>query len=179
MQGKFKASSSISVDNVSELSCWLKPVLLLHVLLPSSCRFKGTGNTQLLMEEFRMGWGQMVYKSWQGCWILAPSISVQEKLFCLRPASPVSMQGMDDACLLFLQIVSKSFRHFITGFLNLSCYISTCSANLETESMSDRSDESWLTPKNRLYFKGKNTTSLICFLQVFSILILNIFDKTE
>lgn len=129
------------------------------------------------MEEFRMGLGEMLYKSWQGCWMLAPSISPQTKLFCLRSASPVSMQGMDDAYLTFLQIASKGFRLFIMGFLNLSCYISTCSANLKTECTSDRSDESWLTSKGKLYLKGKNAASLICFLQVFSIFILNFVSK--
>lgn len=112
-----------------------------------------------------------------GCWILAPSISPQAKLFCLRPASPVSTQGMDDARPTFLQIVSKGFTLFITGFLNLSCYISTRAANLKTECTSDRPDESWLSSKGKLYLKGKSAASLICFIWVFSILILNFVSK--
>lgn len=119
----------------------------------------------------------MMYKSSQGWWILAPSISPQAKLFCLRPASPMSPQGMDDACLILLQIVSKGFWLFVMGFLNLSCYTSTCSANLKTACTSDRSDESCLTPKSEWYLKGKHAASLICFLQVFSILILNFVSK--
>lgn len=84
---------------------------------------------------------------------------------------------MDDACPTFLQIVSKGFTLFITGFLNLSCYISTRSANLKTECTSDRPDESWLTSKGELYLKGKSAASLICFIWVFSILILNFVSK--
>lgn len=95
----------------------------------------------------------------------------------LRPASPVSTQGMDDACPTFLQIVSKGFTLFITGFLNLSCYISTRSANLKTECTSDRPDESWLSSKGKLHLKGKSAASLICFIWVFSILILNFVSK--
>lgn len=50
------------------------------------------------------------------------------------------------------------------GFPNLSCYISTCSANLKTECASDRSDESWLTPKSELYLKEKKCYLLDLFL---------------
>lgn len=139
MQGKVKASSSISVGDVSVLSCWLKRVILLHIVLPAPASLKAqVGNMWLLMEVFRMGWGEMGNGSWQGCRRLAaPALCISanasfETCF-VRPTSPhrVRMMGILHFYRTSLKVFNFLSRDPLT--FHVTFHVGTCSANLKAE----------------------------------------------
>lgn len=159
MKGKVKPGSSISIDNVSALSCWLKPILLLYMMILSSWQFLGTGITWFLTEEFRMEWGKMVCRRWQRCWILYISegkTALFETCF-VRLMSSCNVQMMDILCFYRLSwkalgFLSRApFTFYVTSVHAQQIWRQNCT--------SDRSDESLLISKHKLYLKGKHSPS--------------------
>lgn len=118
-----------------------------------------------------MGCGEMVRRSWQGCQILAPpALSVPagkttyfETCF-IRPMSPCKVQMMD--VLHYYRLPLK-----VLGFLSrapLTFHVTSVHAQQiwRQNCTSDRSDESWLISKCKLYLK-ENTGILDLLLTVF------------